>query len=436
MKAHLTDDFAASTEVPAKGQVEVWDDELRGFVLRVSMGGSKTWQLVYLSKTGKKRRSNLGRVPMKCAVARRAADQLLQQVEGGADPYAAADAAKHADTFAVMAARYLAEYAKPRKRTWEQDELKIRVELLPVLGKLKVRDINRRQVYDLLKAIVDRGTGAWANRTHALLSTMFQFAVNNFLIEVSPMIGMKKLAENVERERVLDAHEVRQLWAALPDQDGEFADSVRLALLTGQRQGEISNMRWSELDLESGWWTIPANRTDGSPGAAKNKKSHRVPLTPSVLAILAKYDVAGRGEHVLPEFANQDGDQDGAYSWLMKKLRLQLAFKEHWTYHDLRRTTSSFMTMSPLSIPRLVVDKITNHAEQGVGRIYDRNSYDEDKRAALTAWDARLMELVAGPAMPRAEVVEMAPARRRRAAAELPSGSAVKMTVNSSDMEC
>jgi hypothetical protein len=245
MKYHLTDDFAAAAALPATGQTEFYDDELRGFVLRVSMGGSKTWQLVYRGKDGTKRRSNLGKVPMKCATARRAADKLLQEVEGGNDPFAKAAEIKNADTFARLAVRYLEEYAKPNKRTWEQDEIKINVELLPVLGKLKVRDITRRHVGDLLDTIIARGTPIWANRTQALLSSMFTFAVDKNILDVNPIYQMKRKAKEKDRHRVLDTREVRALWEALPDQTPEFADTVHLALLTAQRQGEIYNMEWS-----------------------------------------------------------------------------------------------------------------------------------------------------------------------------------------------
>jgi integrase len=60
-----------------------------------------------------------------------------------------------------------------------------------------------------------------------------------------------------------------------------------------------------------------------------------------------------------------------------------------FTPHDLRRTAASYMTS--LGIPRLVVSKILNHAEYGVTAVYDRHSYDEDKRAALATWGQHLV---------------------------------------------
>jgi integrase len=62
--------------------------------------------------------------------------------------------------------------------------------------------------------------------------------------------------------------------------------------------------------------------------------------------------------------------------------------------HDLRRTATSHMT--GMGISRLVVGKILNHVEPGVTAIYDRHSYDREKREALEAWAGRLDEIVKG----------------------------------------
>jgi integrase len=54
---------------------------------------------------------------------------------------------------------------------------------------------------------------------------------------------------------------------------------LELLVLTGQRQGEVTGLRWSELNLDKAMWTLPASR-------AKNHREHQVPLSPAALAIL------------------------------------------------------------------------------------------------------------------------------------------------------
>ena len=65
-----------------------------------------------------------------------------------------------------------------------------------------------------------------------------------------------------------------------------------------------------------------------------------------------------------------------------------------FTPHDLRRTAASHMTS--MGVPRLVVSKILNHAETGVTAVYDRHSYDAEKRQALDPWGRKLKAIVGG----------------------------------------
>jgi integrase len=64
---------------------------------------------------------------------------------------------------------------------------------------------------------------------------------------------------------------------------------------------------------------------------------------------------------------------------------------EFWP-HDLRRTAATAMTSG--GVPRLIVSRILNHADGGVTAIYDRASYDAEKRAALDWWAIRLQGIL------------------------------------------
>jgi len=72
--------------------------------------------------------------------------------------------------------------------------------------------------------------------------------------------------------------------------------------------------------------------------------------------------------------------------------RIQKATGIDFVGHDFRRTTASLMT--GMGIPRLTVSKILNHAEAGITSVYDRHSYDTEKREALEAWAKRLEKIV------------------------------------------
>ena len=79
-------------------------------------------------------------------------------------------------------------------------------------------------------------------------------------------------------------------------------------------------------------------------------------------------------------------------AWLVK-LRQRAALAD-FRFHDLRRTVAS--GMSAIGIPRLTISKLLNHTEGGVTRIYDRHSYDSEKRQALLRWERHLTKIVSG----------------------------------------
>jgi integrase len=80
---------------------------------------------------------------------------------------------------------------------------------------------------------------------------------------------------------VLSTEEIKAFWNNLEkaDMSKEVRLALKLQLLTSQRRGEVATISWNDVDLESGWWTIPAERS-------KNKLPHRVPLSPKAIEIV------------------------------------------------------------------------------------------------------------------------------------------------------
>lgn len=143
---------------------------------------------------------------------------------------------------------------------------------------MKAKEITRRDVRNLLEEIAERAP-IMANRTLALIRKMYNFAIERDWVEANACQGIKWLAPERQRDRVLSEDEIRRFWAALDEEHPITAALFRLRLLTAQRGGEVHGATWDEMDLQSGWWTIPAERS-------KNKLTHRVPLSPPALKIL------------------------------------------------------------------------------------------------------------------------------------------------------
>jgi integrase len=135
-------------------------------------------------------------------------------------------------------------------------------------------------------------------------------------------------------------------------------------------------------------WTIPGER-------AKNGLPHRVPLSQMAMTVLDEVRAMLPGASAtkwLFASPRREGPVTGpAVDHAMRDNREALGTGDA-TPHDLRRTAASYMTS--IGISRLVVSKILNHAEAGVTAVYDRHSYDAEKRAALDAWGARLQQIV------------------------------------------
>ena len=370
-------------KLPRSGQIDYWDTGLSGFGIRVSAGGRKTWTLMY-RQGNRKRRMKLGNYPaMTLAVARDRASAALRQVAEGEDPAGLKQAEKRAETFAELADEFLERYAKRRKRTWRVDERILKKDVLPAIGNRKVKDIERADIRRLLQNIATRGATIQANRTHALVSKIFNWAIAEDTAEINPCRGIEKPGVERQRERTLTDEEIRAVWRACNQEPSVFGTAVKLRLLTAQRSGEVARMRWQDFD--GNWWTVPAEH-------AKNGLTHRVPLSPQVCVVL-----------------DAMGDRDQTTGWVFQSPRRDKPLATNWrsidrirknsgvdfVLHDLRRTAASRMT-GDLGVNRLTVSKILNHVESGVTSVYDRHSYDAEKRQALDAWGRRLEQIISG----------------------------------------
>ena len=392
----LTDRTVRSLKPPTSGRLDVWDEDNPGFGLRLSVSGRRTWILMY--RNGRTlRRFTLGHYPtLGLADARTKARDALRDVEHGEDPARRKAEERQAETFAELAHEYIERHAK-RKRSGGEDirilngsphkkrtGKKPHVPLVTRWGTRKVKDISRRDVRDLLDEIGDRAP-IMANRVLALVRKMFNFGIERDWLEINPCHMVKRVAPERQRDRVLSEDEIRKVWKALDEEDAIIAGVFRLRLMTAQRGGEVLAATWDEIDLTRGWWTIPAARS-------KNGLAHRVPLSSQAVKVLKSLrPLTEDSSWVFPS-----PKKEGACIAHAQKA-IERVVKEsgvEFRGHDLRRTAASLMVGA--GVPRLVVSKILNHVETGVTAVYDRHSYDPEKRAALDFWGKRLEQIVSG----------------------------------------
>jgi integrase len=384
-KVDLTDRFCAT--IKTKANTDYFDAKTTGLGLRVTPTGVKAWSVIYTSPTtGKRARLSLGHYPATpLARARALAIEARGQVEAGQDPRTDDGATDSGMTVSMLAETYLKKHATGL-RTSSEIERRMRVDVLPVIGTVKLADLHRRDAFRVIDRLNERGSPVSAEKAFRDLHAMVRWAVERGILDSDPLSGMKAPSASKARERFLTEDEIRLLWQAWP---GVFPAPItlalKLALVTGQRIGEILGMTVEEIDFAKAIWTIPAER-------AKNGFEHTVPLTSMALEPIAE----ARSKAINGRLFMLDSVR--VAQWIMRR-RDVLPVKD-WTAHDLRRSVCTHLAMMGFS--PLVIGSVVNHRQVTKGgvtlAVYVRYDYAKEKREALDMWAERLSAIASGDA--------------------------------------
>jgi integrase len=382
---------------PDKPEVIVFHDQIGGFGLRLRAGGSRTW--VYQYKIGAKhRRITFGAYPaMRAPEAREQAEKLHAKVRLGQDPAGEkADAQSRADeTFEACMKQYLIrQRGKVRASTLKEIERHLLKNLAPLHGQ-RIDKIDRRGIALQLARLTSEGGPVQANRTRASLSGFLNWAAREGLVQGNEAAFTNKNAER-PRDRVLEPTELVEIWRAVPDRD--FGAIIQLLILTGQREREIADLRWSEVDLDRDLISLPPART-------KNRRGHTIPLSSAARAILEaqpKRDgrdlVFGSGPGGFSGWSKSKNALDQAILAARKTSDKKAKPIPAWIIHDLRRAASTHMA-DKLNIQPHVIEAVLGHVsghKAGVAGRYNLACYEAEKAAALTRWGDYVLALVEG----------------------------------------
>lgn len=403
----------AKAEIPAKGQRLIFDDHRdapRGFGLRVTAAGGKAFILRY-TIDGRQRLKTIGDWPSwGLEQARIEGHRLFQMVQHGDDPLEEKRKRKAEPTVSEIAADWLERHASGLKSESAIAGY-VKNDLLPALGRMKVSDVRRRDVIEVVekKAIE---TPRAAAQVLLYARRLFDFAVDRDFIPANPLAGLKPGSitvkgkrdplRQVARGRILDHDEIRTFWAAVENCGLHrlTALALKLVLVTGQRPGEVAGIRFDEIEGDA--WTIPAARR------GKTETAHTVYLTATAKAIIAEARaeldrlstrrIVPASGHIFEAWPGKSVN-NAALCRAVDRTAELLGAKDapqwgRWTPHDLRRTMRT--ALSACRIRPDIAELTIGHTKRGIVAVYDLHGFDAERQAALEAWEARLLAIVAG----------------------------------------
>jgi integrase len=393
----LTDAMARKALPAAHGSLLLWDAEVKGFCLRVSPGGGKSFMLDYRAG-GRQRRITLGSYPdWSVAAARETAKAMKREVDLGRDPMGERHEERAAPTVADLWERYRLEHLPTKAARSQKDETMTWKQIvLPRFGKTKVSAVSHEDIDALHRDITTiRGTPVRANRTVEVLRKAFNLSMLWKWRTDNPASGVRRNPEE-KRNRYLNKVEIAALARALQEHSEPVsANAIKLLMLTGARRGEVLGATWAMFDLDNGIWIKPSAHT-------KQRKLHRVPLSGHAIRLLQEIKETAEGPYVFP---GVDGKPltDIKRTWISvckkaglverveKKSRAGKVMRDHngmpvmveepnVRLHDLRHSFASILVSGGASLP--LIGQMLGHTQVQTTQRYAHLFDDPMRKAA------------------------------------------------------
>jgi integrase len=374
---------------PAPGQdVIAWDDQVPGFGLRAYPNSPRRSWLIQFRVGRATRRHVLGSVgQLTPDQARKLAREKMAAVAAGHDPSAERRADRAAATVASLCDRYLELHARPRKRSWRDDEQRINAYLKPRLGPLRARDVTRAELRALHRWIGETSGRFAANRTLALVSHLYNWGEREgFLPEghPNPARGVDRFAER-PRERWLAPDEVGRVVTSLASEGNPHIRAYFvLALLLGTRKRELLRARWDDVDATR--WTLRLPET-------KSGRTHELPLGRQARELVAALPRVAGNPHVFPGNVAGAPLSVAAIDQAWRRIRIAAGVPDA-RLHDLRRTLGSWVVQQTGSLA--LVGALLGHTDPRITAAHYARFADGSRRVALEAHGDAVLEAAGG----------------------------------------
>jgi integrase len=367
-----------------------------GLYFVVPKSGKQYWMLRY-SANGKRREMTLGNVQMlSLAEARILASENKRVQFNGLDPLFARQRETQHNLKTVD--DLFEDWHLGLQKRLKHPNIPARIyrkEISPSIGKAKPSDINARDIRSILQKIASTNRPAIANDTLMYCKQLFNHGIKLDVVQLNPASAFTATdAGGVEKskDRFLTKEEIKIFFSVCRENTHSFARENYLAcsllLCLGVRKAELTEAKWSEFDLNTALWSLPAERS-------KSGVAITIPLASPVIKWLEELKVRSCGsEYVFPSRRSSKKPHMGAdtLNRAITKLFGHEAGKKtqppnlmgdmpHFTVHDLRRTCRSLLASQ--GVHGYIAERCLNHKIKGVEGIYNRHDYLEERKEAL-----------------------------------------------------
>lgn len=253
--------------------------------------------------------------------------------------------------------------ANKTQKSYIRDQTSIKSFLKTFRCKL-ISGISAHDVERYMNKRKEKVTSASVNRELSCIKHMFNKAVQWRYLSENPLRSVKKFKEAPGRVRYLNENEANKLLQCCSE---HIKPIVIMALNTGMRRGEILNLKWSDIDMDSR--TITLRRT-------KNNEIRMIPINKELHNVLVSLGQQTDGNYVFP---NSDGKPYGDIKTGFKGA-LRRAGIKNFRFHDLRHTFASRLVMAGVDIR--TVQELMGHKDIRMTMRYSHLS-DRNLREAV-----------------------------------------------------
>jgi integrase len=349
----LSPTFVRTVQCPPEvKKIDYFDTMTRGFMLEVRSSGGKTFYQRYTDERGRERQYKIGPADvLSLRQAKRKAKQIKAVAILGGDPQRERQERRSIPTLrSFVEERYL-PFVQTYKRSWQTDEIVLRVHVLPRLGHLFLDEITTERITEIVAAMrSDEYAPGTVGRVIVILRSLFNLVRKWNVVRGSenPASGIPVPAD-VQRNRFLDKDETKRLVEALAKDENQIAaKAILLLLLTGARRNEITHARWEHVDLKASTLFVPLS---------KSGKSRYVFLNAAAVNVFRSVPRLPGNLYVFPSPVTGRPSPSLHFPWNRIRIRAEL---DDLRLHDLRHSFASALVNDGREL--YTVQRLLGHA--------------------------------------------------------------------------